>query len=113
MVNDFALTFQALNPFDERVTTLQGYGVNNTEQTDAGAKTISSFMPVSQSSNQFLRVFNASQFSKNFKGSFMTKTSHKMRGFYNRTYNRIARNINEASLYKNFVEFKTSVLEKK
>ena len=107
-VNEGSLTFQAMNPFDNRVTTLQGHGVNSRELTDAGANTFASMIPLSKPANQTIKVLNASQFSKTFKNTFLTKTSHKLIGFYNRTYNKIADNFNESTFFKSTTENITS-----
>jgi RHS repeat-associated protein len=108
-LNDFHVTFQALNPFDDRVTTLQGYGLNSSEITDIGATTVGSMAPLAKGVNSSFKVLNASQFSSKFRGTFLTKTAHSTRGFYNRIYNKVMRSIDERGLYKNSVETTTTV----
>lgn len=50
-VNEFYITFQALNPFkkNEEIRSVAGYGVNRNEIVDAGALTIGSLVPIGNS----------------------------------------------------------------
>jgi RHS repeat-associated protein len=99
IANDSWVTLQALNPFQdrERITSIAGYGVNQSEIVDSGVNTITSLVPtgsLTKGATPLLKTMNASQFSSTFKGTILTQTSHAKRGMYNRNINSMIKAIN-------------------
>jgi len=113
-VNDTYVATQALNPFQdrERITDITGAGVNQAEIVDSGVSTITSFAPIgrmTKSAKPLLKTMNASEFSRTFRGTVLTQTSHAKRGLYNRRINSAIRFINNR--YGSFRDTYKSSLE--
>ncbi len=69
-------------------TNLEGYGVGRDEITEAGVSTLTSRLPITKLGSSLFKGINAAQFSKAFKGTFVTKLQPKIRGFLNSQLNK-------------------------
>ncbi len=67
---------------------LEGFGVSNSEITDAGVATMQTFIPISKVSSPIIKGINASQFSTLFKGTFVARMQPVIRGFWNKQLNK-------------------------
>lgn len=86
-VNDFYVTFQTLNPFDDQLTNFNGTGVVKGSNThlENGVNALTTFIPSAKISEAAipLKSLNAAQFSKTFKNSIISSASPKLRGILN------------------------------
>lgn len=99
------VAFQSFNPFDQNLQHLNGDGVSPKEKLESGVQTISSLLPAPKSEFTLLKSLNAPQFSKLFKGTFVSALKPSARGFLNRNLNTVIKKAsNEAVLLNTAVK---------
>lgn len=105
LVDQPFVTFQSFNPFDQNLQHLNGDGVSPKEKLESGVQTISSLLPAPKSEFTLLKSLNAPQFSKLFKGTFISDLKPGVRGFLNRNLNKVIKKAsNEAVLMNTSVK---------